>query len=117
MFSPRPLFFPDSPYLEAVPPVHVDDQIDRDRRAAETRRPTDSPCDIDHRIVLPNGSDFIIHLQAEGVREEETDELTVIGTAQDITERKQAGTGDPSTGLLRQPDRPGQPGVVQRSFV
>ena len=49
-----------------------------------------TPCDIDHRIVLPNGTDFIIHLQAEGVREEETDEITVIGTAQDITERKQA---------------------------
>lgn len=49
-----------------------------------------TPCDIDHRVVLPNGTDFIIHLQAEGVREEETDELTVIGTAQDITERKQA---------------------------
>ena len=49
-----------------------------------------TPCDIDHRIVLPNGSDFIIHLQAEAVREEETDEVTVIGTAQDITERKQA---------------------------
>ena len=40
-----------------------------------------TPCDIDHRVVLPNGTDFIIHLQAEGVREEETDELTVIGTA------------------------------------
>lgn len=49
-----------------------------------------APCDIDHRVVLPNGTDFIIHLQAEGVREEETGELTVIGTAQDITERKQA---------------------------
>lgn len=49
-----------------------------------------TPCDIDHRIVLPNGTDFVIHLQAEGVREEETDEITVIGTAQDITERKQA---------------------------
>ncbi len=49
-----------------------------------------TPCDIDHRIVLPNGSDFVIHLQAEAVREEETDEVTVIGTAQDITERKQA---------------------------
>ncbi len=49
-----------------------------------------TPCDIDHRIVLPNGTDFIIHLQAEGVREEETDDITVIGTAQDITERKQA---------------------------
>ncbi|MCW5799379.1 MAG: putative Diguanylate cyclase [Nitrospira sp.] len=49
-----------------------------------------TPCDIDHRIVLPNGTDFVIHLQAEGVREEETDDITVIGTAQDITERKQA---------------------------
>lgn len=49
-----------------------------------------TPCDIDHRIVLPNGTDFVIHLQAEGMREEETDEITVIGTAQDITERKQA---------------------------
>ncbi|MBS0178532.1 MAG: EAL domain-containing protein [Nitrospira sp.] len=49
-----------------------------------------TPCDIDHRIVLPNGTDFVIHLQAEAVREEEIDEVTVIGTAQDITERKQA---------------------------
>ena len=49
-----------------------------------------APCDIDHRIILPNGADFSIHLQAEGVRDEQTHELTVIGTAQDITERKQA---------------------------
>ena len=49
-----------------------------------------TPCDIDHRIVLPNGTDFTAHLQAEGVREEESEELTIIGTAQDITERKQA---------------------------
>jgi diguanylate cyclase (GGDEF)-like protein/PAS domain S-box-containing protein len=49
-----------------------------------------TPCDIDHRIVLPNGTDFISHLQAEGVREEETAEVTIVGTAQDITERKQA---------------------------
>ena len=40
--------------------------------------------------MLPNGTDFTIHLQAEGVREEETQELTIVGTAQDITERKQA---------------------------
>ncbi len=49
-----------------------------------------TPCDIDHRIVLPDGTDFTAHLQAEGVREEESGELTVVGTAQDITERKQA---------------------------
>ena len=49
-----------------------------------------APCDIDHRLVLPNGTDFTVHLQAEGVREEESEDLTIVGTAQDITERKQA---------------------------
>ena len=49
-----------------------------------------TPCDLDHRLVLPNGADFTIHLQAEGVRDEQSHEVTVVGTAQDITERKQA---------------------------
>ncbi|MEB2337642.1 MAG: EAL domain-containing protein [Nitrospirales bacterium] len=69
--------------------VHPDDRS-AVRRALDNLLHHRALCDIDHRIVLPNGTDFTIHLQAEGVREEETDELTVIGTAQDITERKQA---------------------------
>lgn len=69
--------------------VHPDDRS-AVRRALDNLVHHRALCDIDHRIVLPNGTDFTIHLQAEGVREEETDELTVIGTAQDITERKQA---------------------------
>ncbi|WHZ21485.1 MAG: diguanylate cyclase/phosphodiesterase (GGDEF & EAL domains) with PAS/PAC sensor(s) [Nitrospira sp.] len=69
--------------------VHRDDRLGV-KDALEKLISHQTPCDIDHRIVLPNGTDFTIHLQAEAVREEQTDELTVIGTAQDITERKQA---------------------------
>lgn len=69
--------------------VHQDDRS-RVNEALDKLISQGTPCDIDHRIVLPNGTDFTIHLQAEGVREEEQEELTIVGTAQDITERKQA---------------------------
>ncbi|MEP7151331.1 MAG: EAL domain-containing protein [Nitrospira sp.] len=69
--------------------VHPDDRV-RVNEALQTLISHRTPCDIDHRIVLPGGTDFTVHLQAEGVREEESEELTIIGTAQDITERKQA---------------------------
>jgi diguanylate cyclase (GGDEF)-like protein/PAS domain S-box-containing protein len=69
--------------------VHPDDRL-MVNGALEKLVGKHIPCDIDHRIVLPNGGDFTVHLQAEGVKEEGTRELTVIGTAQDITERKQA---------------------------
>ncbi|MGZ8394347.1 MAG: putative bifunctional diguanylate cyclase/phosphodiesterase [Nitrospira sp.] len=69
--------------------VHPDDRV-RVNEALQKLISHRTPCDIDHRIVLPGGTDFTVHLQAEGVREEESEELTIIGTAQDITERKQA---------------------------
>ncbi len=49
-----------------------------------------TPCDIDHRIVLPNGSDFTVNLQAEAVFDEQLHALTIVGTAQDISERKRS---------------------------
>ncbi|MDP9132920.1 MAG: response regulator, partial [Nitrospirota bacterium] len=60
--------------------VHPDDRV-RVNEALKQLISHRTPCDIDHRIVLPNGTDFTIHLQAEGVREEETEDLTIIGTA------------------------------------
>jgi len=69
--------------------VHHDDRLGV-KDALEKLISHQTPCDIDHRIVLPNGTDFTIHLQAEAVCEEQAGEPTVIGTAQDITERKQA---------------------------
>jgi len=46
------------------------------------------PCDLDHRIRLPNGAYCIVHLQAEVVRDEARQIVTVIGTTQDISDRK-----------------------------
>ncbi len=48
------------------------------------------PCDIDHRIVLPNGGEFSVNLQAEAVFDDQMKALTIIGTAQDISERKRS---------------------------
>jgi diguanylate cyclase (GGDEF)-like protein/PAS domain S-box-containing protein len=48
------------------------------------------PCDIDHRLVLPNGADFTVNLQAEAVFDQQLKALSVVGTAQDISERKQS---------------------------
>lgn len=45
---------------------------------------------IDHRIVLPDGSARFVHEEAQVFRNEEGSAVKVVGTAQDITERKQA---------------------------
>ena len=52
--------------------------------------PERTPCDIDHRIVLPNGSEFTVNLQAEAVFDDQLNALTIVGTAQDISERKRS---------------------------
>lgn len=49
-----------------------------------------TPCDIDHRIMLPNGSEFMVNLQAEAVFDDHLKTLTIVGTAQDISERKRS---------------------------
>ena len=69
--------------------VHVEDRerVDDALKHILTER---KPCDIDHRIVLPHGGDFAVHLQAEAVFDDQLQALTIIGTAQDITDRKQS---------------------------
>lgn len=48
------------------------------------------PCDLDHRIVLPNGGDFTANLQAEAVFDDQMKALSIVGTAQDISDRKRS---------------------------
>ena len=48
------------------------------------------PFNIDHRIVLPDGSERIVHEQAEVFFDETGNAIRMIGTVQDITERKRA---------------------------
>jgi diguanylate cyclase (GGDEF)-like protein/PAS domain S-box-containing protein len=69
--------------------VHVEDRerVDVALKHILTER---KPCDIDHRIVLPHGADFSVHLQAEALFDDQLQALTIIGTAQDITDRKQS---------------------------
>ena len=40
--------------------------------------------------MLPNGSDFIVNLQAEAVFDDQLKSPTIVGTAQDISERKRS---------------------------
>ena len=48
------------------------------------------PCDIDHRIILPNGGEFAANLQAEAVFDDQLKSFTIVGTAKDISERKRS---------------------------
>jgi PAS domain S-box-containing protein len=47
------------------------------------------PYGIDHRIVLPDGSERIVHEQAEVTFDEDGKAVRMMGTVQDITDRKQ----------------------------
>jgi PAS domain S-box-containing protein len=47
------------------------------------------PYSIDHRILLPDGSERIVHEQAEVIFNEAGQAIQMVGTVQDITERKQ----------------------------
>jgi diguanylate cyclase (GGDEF)-like protein/PAS domain S-box-containing protein len=73
-------------FLQAV------DAEDRERVEQALKRILSdrTPCDIDHRIVLPNGSEFVVNLQAEGIFDDHLKALTIVGTAQDISERKRS---------------------------
>ncbi len=50
----------------------------------------DEPINLDHRILLPNGTNRTVNLQAELARDSEGRPMRSIGIVQDITERKQA---------------------------
>jgi diguanylate cyclase (GGDEF)-like protein/PAS domain S-box-containing protein len=72
--------------------LHAVDAEDRERVEKSLKRIlTDRiPCDIDHRIMMPNGSEFVVNLQAEAVFDDQLKRLTIVGTAQDISERKRS---------------------------
>ncbi len=67
--------------------VHEEDR-DRVGQALNAILAERKPCDIDHRIILPNGGEFTVNLQAEAVFDDELRAVTIVGTAKDISERK-----------------------------
>jgi PAS domain S-box-containing protein len=67
--------------------VHPDDRT-RVEEAVRRAIEDDVPYDIDHRIALPDGTVRIVHEQAEITRDAAGAPIRMIGTVQDITERK-----------------------------
>ncbi len=47
------------------------------------------PYSIDHRIILANGDERVVHVQAEVIFDEKNNPIRIRGTVQDITEREQ----------------------------
>jgi PAS domain S-box-containing protein/putative nucleotidyltransferase with HDIG domain len=69
--------------------VHPDDrEIVSD--AVNDALNANKPYDIDHRIILPDGKERVVHEQAKIVVDKESKPVYMIGTVQDITERKHA---------------------------
>jgi PAS domain S-box-containing protein len=73
-------------FFESVPPE------DRPRIAAAVRNAieTRSTYELDHRATMADGSERILHEQAEVVCDDNGKPVKLRGTVQDITERKQA---------------------------
>jgi PAS domain S-box-containing protein len=67
--------------------VHPDDQATV-RRAVRVLLAKGQPFGIDHRITSPDGTTRIVRLQAELVDAREGQSRGIVGTVQDITERK-----------------------------
>ncbi len=69
--------------------VHPDDR-DRVRAAVDAALQNEKPYSIDHRIILPDGTERIVHEQAEVMFDDEGEPLRMVGTVHDVTERRRA---------------------------
>lgn len=75
-------------YEEFLNSVHPDDRA-HVQRAVDEALERGTPYSIDHRILLPDGGQRIVHEQAEVTFDGSGRALRMMGTVQDITERKQ----------------------------
>jgi diguanylate cyclase (GGDEF)-like protein/PAS domain S-box-containing protein len=69
--------------------VHPDDRDALEKASAECGR-GGAPLHADHRAVLPDGTERILHSQARLIVDSDGRPVAVEGTVQDITERKRA---------------------------
>jgi len=69
--------------------VHPDDR-QAVERAVEEARFQGRPYSIDHRIVLPDGTERTVHERADLRVDEQGNAVEMIGTVHDVTERKEA---------------------------
>jgi PAS domain S-box-containing protein len=76
-------------YAAFLHSVHPDDREFVKRSVDEALR-GQKPYNIDHRIVLPDGAERIVHEQGEVFLDDTGRAVRMVGMVQDITERKQA---------------------------
>ena len=69
--------------------IHEQDR-DQVKAAAITAAQQGDPYNLDHRVVLPDGTIRVVNHQGEALRDEDGTIVRVIGTVQDITARKSA---------------------------
>jgi PAS domain S-box-containing protein len=81
----------DATYQAFLRAVHRDDR-EFVKKAIEEALVEHESYSIDHRIVLSNGSERVVHTQGEVTFDEAGKPVTMVGTVQDITERKRAET-------------------------
>ncbi|MEK7323028.1 MAG: PAS domain S-box protein [Pseudomonadota bacterium] len=88
MFGLEPHSFIPS-YAAFIGRVHVDDrrQVEDAVRASFDNG---ERYDIEHRVILPDGRERIVHAQGEVVCNMENEPVRMLGTVQDITARKRA---------------------------
>jgi PAS domain S-box-containing protein len=100
IFQRDPLTF--VPTCEAfLEMVHPDDRA-RMRKVAEEVRRADRDVQAEHRIILPNGAERQVIEHARIFRDSTGQPIRIIGTVQDITERKQAEASlQAATDMLR----------------
>jgi PAS domain S-box-containing protein len=69
--------------------VHPEDRdlVDKSNHAALYEQ---KPHDLDHRIVLPDGTVRVVHEKAKVFLDEEKNPVRMVGTVQDVTEQRQA---------------------------
>lgn len=86
-------------YLNAIHPADREKVTRSCREALETEK----TCSVDARIIRGDGAERIVHIQGEVIRDASGKAVRMAGTAQDITERKQAE--DEVTKLNRELER------------
>jgi diguanylate cyclase (GGDEF)-like protein/PAS domain S-box-containing protein len=82
---PQDVSIPNTEFTQAIHPA---DRY-RVQRAVERTLHHNLPYDIEFRIVRPDGSNREVHALAELIRNKQGKPIRFVGTAQDITERKQ----------------------------
>jgi len=74
-------------YESFLESVHPDDR-ELIEKTVDSALHSGQPYSIDHRIILPDGSERIVHEQAEVISDEAGNAVRMCGTVQDVTELK-----------------------------